>query len=117
MIGFLTGRIKNIILLQISIFILSLSGIMAKIASTYELFSIGFFQYFILEIIILGIYATLWQQILKKMEMIVAYANRGMYLIWTLFWAMLFFDETITINNILGSIIIILGITMVFKDD
>ena len=37
--------------------------------------------------------------------------------IWTFIWAVLFFQETITVTNILGAAIIIMGIVLVFRDE
>jgi uncharacterized membrane protein len=73
-------------------------------------------MYYSLEILVIGIYAILWQQIIKKFERSVAYANKGSLIIWTFIWAVLFFQETITVNNILGAVLVIVGIVLVFKD-
>jgi drug/metabolite transporter (DMT)-like permease len=106
----------DIAFLQLSILILSLAGIFAKKASTIDFLSIEFITYYGLIISIMAVYAILWQQIIKKFELSVAYANKGTIIIWTFVWAVLFFQETITLNNILGAILVIAGIVMVFKD-
>ncbi len=46
-----------------------------------------------------------------------AYAYRGTLFLWTFLWAVLFFDETVTRNNIFGALIIIVGISLVAKDE
>jgi drug/metabolite transporter (DMT)-like permease len=109
-------RFIDIAFLQLSILLLSFAGILAKKASAVSFLSIEFMIYYGLELFIVGLYAVLWQQILKKFDLIVAYANKGAIIIWTFFWAVLFFQETITANNILGGILVIAGIVMVFKD-
>lgn len=103
----------DIIILQIIIIIYTLTGIIAKKASAYAIFSFGFVSLYSLEIFILGVYAILWQQMLKKFEVSIAYANRSVALIWSLVWSVIFFNEVITINNIIGTIIVILGIVVV----
>ncbi|MDD3268865.1 MAG: EamA family transporter [Syntrophomonadaceae bacterium] len=108
---------KDIALLQLSTFILSLGAIVAKQASGFKMFSVDFISYYLLEIFIIGVYAILWQQIIKKFEISVAYANKGTLIIWTMIWAVLFFQETVSINNVLGAALVIAGIIMVFKDD
>jgi len=109
-------KLKNIILLQFPIIIMSIAGILAKKASAAELFSVEFIVYYSLEMFTIGIYAVLWQQIIKRFEISVAYANKGTLIIWTFIWAIIFFNESITINNILGAILVIFGILMVFRD-
>jgi len=111
-----THRFLDIFLLQASIMLLSLTGILAKKASAVSFLSVEFIIYFSLEIFAIGIYAIAWQQIIKKFELSVAFANKGTLIIWTFLWAVLFFHETITINNILGAALIIAGIVMVFRD-
>jgi drug/metabolite transporter (DMT)-like permease len=109
-------RWLDVVFLQFSIVILSVTGILAKRASAVGFLSRDFIIYYGLEILVIGIYAILWQQIIKKFELSVAYANKGTIIIWTFIWAVLFFQETITINNILGAVLVIAGIVMVFKD-
>ena len=111
-----TQRLLDITFLQLSILILSLTGILAKKASAVDFLSVEFITYYCLILFIMGIYAILWQQIIKKFELSVAYANKGSLIIWTFIWAVLFFQETITLNNILGAVLVIAGIVMVFKD-
>lgn len=106
----------EITLLQLSIFILSLANMVAKKASLFNIGSVEFKMYYGLEIFIISLYAILWQQIIKKFDLSVAYANKGTLIIWTFLWAVLFFDEKITINNILGAILVVFGIIMVFRD-
>ena len=111
-----TSKLLDIIFLQACIILLSLTGVIAKKASAVGFLSAEFIIYYAMEIFIIGIYAVLWQQIIKKFELSVAYANKGTLIIWTFIWAVLFFHETITINNVLGGVFVIGGIVMVLKD-
>ena len=108
--------IKNIILLQIRVGIYTLSGVAAKNASAFEVFSWQFIFFYGLEIAVLGIYAILWQQIIKKFDLSIAYANRAMAVVWSLLWAVVFFHETITMNNMIGVLIVLIGTIIVNKD-
>ena len=65
----------------------------------------------------MGIYAVLWQQILKRVPLVTAYANRAVTVIWGLIWGLLIFDERITIQKIVGAAIIVTGIMIVVKSD
>ena len=109
--------IKNIIILQVIILIYTLSTVTAKFASNEEFLSLKFILFYGLEIFILGVYAILWQQIIKKFEISVAYANRAMSLLWSIVWAIVFFGEQITIKNVIGVIIVIIGTIIVNSED
>lgn len=107
----------NILLLQMIIIVYTLSGICAKFAANNEVLSVKFICFYVLEILVLGIYAVLWQQVLKRFDISVAYANRSVALIWSLIWSVLLFGERITIQNVIGTIIVILGIVVVNLDE
>ena len=109
--------IKNTIILQVIILIYTLSTVTAKFASQEEFLSFKFIMLYGLEICILGVYAILWQQIIKKFEISVAYANRAMSLLWSIVWAIVFFGEQITLKNIIGVIIVIIGTIIVNSDE
>lgn len=110
-------KIKQILILQVIIMIYTLSSVVAKFASNEEFLSIKFIVFYGVEILILGVYAILWQQIIKKFELSVAYANKAMSLLWAILWAILFFKESITIKNVIGVIIVIIGTIIVNSDD
>lgn len=116
MTNLLNEKVKNILLLQSAIFLLSLGGIAAKKAAAFPIISINFLIYYSVEIVIIAIYAALWQQIIKKFELSVAYLNKGSLIIWTFIWAVLFFGETVQVYNVLGAILVISGIVMVFRN-
>lgn len=65
-----------------------------------------------LELVILGIYALLWQQIIKKFELSVAYANKAVTLIWGMIWGSLLFKEQITVTKLTGILLVIAGIVI-----
>lgn len=107
--------IKKYILLYGSFFIYSLSAICAKLASSQNL-PIKVLVFIGLEIFCLGVYALVWQQVLKKFSLVTAMANKGVVVIINLIWSVLLFREVITIYNIIGAAIIIGGIWMVSSD-
>ena len=65
----------------------------------------------------LFVYALLWQKVLKKFELSVAYANRPVVTLFGMLWGVLLFDETLTWNMALGALIIVFGIWMVITSD
>ena len=108
--------IKNIIILQAIIVVYTLATVAAKFASGEEFLSFKFILFYGIELVILGVYAILWQQIIKKFEITIAYANRAMALLWSLVWAIVFFHEAITVQNVIGVIIVVIGTIIVNLD-
>ena len=108
--------IKDLLFLQIVIMIYTGSSIAAKFAANQELLSLKFCLFYGIEIVILGIYAVLWQQIIKRFELSVAYANRAMLLVWSMLWAVLIFHDEITPQNVVGVLFVIVG-TMIINLD
>lgn len=100
---------RDIIILQIIVIIYTFSTICAKLASGQKMLSIPFLLYIGLEMVLLGIYAVCWQQMIKKMELSVAYINRSLALCWSMLWSFIFFGEKMTIQNIVGVVIIVFG--------
>lgn len=108
--------IKNCIVLQAVVVVYTLSSVVAKLATGRELFSLSFFLFYGLEIVILGIYAILWQQMIKRFELSVAYANRAMALLWSALWAVILFHENLSVKQILGIVLVITGTVVVNTD-
>lgn len=102
--------------LHSSLLLSSLSGVCSKMAANQPFLSFEFCLYFGLVLVIMFVYAIVWQQILKRMPLTVAYANRPVTLIWAMVWGTLIFKERITWNMILGAGIIFLGIYLVVSE-
>ena len=66
-------------------------------------------------VVILGIYAIIWQQVLKRIELTTAYMFKGTSLIFVLLFSALIFNETITLWNIVGASLIVGGIVWFAK--
>lgn len=109
--------LKDILVLQSVFIIYSISSIVAKFASAeltspQSVFTVKFILLAAAEVGILGIYALLWQQVIKKFELSIAYANKAMTLLWGLFWGAFLFHEQITITKVLGILIVFTGIVI-----
>lgn len=103
------------LLLHISLLFSSLSGVCSKLASAHtdNIFSVPFVFWFGLVFVIMFGYAIIWQQVLKRMPLTVAYANKPVTLIWGIIWGHLIFGEKITWNMLAGACVIFLGIYFV----
>ena len=110
-------QIKKYIFLHVCILIYTLSTVMTKYASQYDFLSIKYLMCMLLVFVILGVYAILWQQIIKRVDLSIAYVNRSMAIIYSMLWAFLIFSEKIRPQNIIGVIIIVLGTLIVNSDN
>lgn len=108
-------RIKDYILLYCAFLVYSLVAVFSKYASLQENWN-RIFVFLFAEVLILGVYAILWQQILKRFSLVHAMASKGIVVILNLLWSVFIFEETVTICNVIGAGIVILGIWVVSRD-
>ena len=108
---------KTLLLLHVLLLFMSLADVASKFAAGYDFASIGFIVCYALVLIILAGYALGWQQVIKRMPLTTAYANRGITVVWGIFWGAVFFHEAITPFKIIGAIMIIVGVVLFSKAD
>ena len=87
-------------------------SLFTKYASQQEFMSWNYMLGLIGAIGAMGLYAILWQQVLKRIELSIAYMFKGTSLIFVMLLAYVLFGEQITWNNIVGAIIIVGGIVL-----
>ena len=104
--------IKTLIALHMLMVFFSLSGVCSKSAAGEPFFSPRFCLFYGGLIVILGIYAIAWQQVIKRLPLSLAYANKAIGVVWTLLWGCLIFHEIISVKQILGAVVVITGIIM-----
>lgn len=108
---------KYMIILHILLGVYSLTGVASKFAAGEEFMSFKFILFYGLSLFGLFIYAFVWQQIIKHMPLITAYANKGVTVIWGILWGYFIFSEEITIRKVIGAVIIIAGIVLIVTAD
>lgn len=91
------------------------TSIFTKMASRQKMLSWPYLLWIAGAIGVMGVYAILWQQVIKRMPLSTAYMFKGTSLIFILLISWLMLGEAITINNVIGSVIIILGIALFAK--
>lgn len=106
------GMLKDIILLEVVFLIYSCSSLVGKFSSGSEIMSFKFIVLYGLEVVILGVYALIWQQVIKRFELSVAYANKAVTLLWALLWSVVLFGESLKLNQVIGILLVILGIVI-----
>ena len=93
-------------------FIYTTSGVFSKLASQRVFLSPGNIAFLACTVGVLSIYAVLWQQIIKRMDVSLAYMFKGTGVVFALLLAHYVFGEAITTTNMVGAAIIICGITL-----
>lgn len=110
-------KILLVIFLLMTNLIYATVGIFTKLASQQEFLSWAYIFSFSGAVAVIGIYAILWQQIIRKIELSTAYMFKGTTIIFTMLFAHWLFGEQITWNNIVGAAIIIIGIVLFARGD
>ena len=105
-------RMKTLFLLHIMLMIYSVSGICSKKAAGTHFLSLEFCIYYGVIILLLGFYAIGWQQIIKRLPLTTAFANKAVTVVWGIIWGFVFFQEPITIGKIVGAILVIIGVVL-----
>lgn len=103
--------------LHILLFLYSFSGILSKYASQQPFLS---FMFCILYCGMLGVlfaYAIGWQQVIKRMPLTLAFANKAITVVWGIIWGIVFFNEQATVQMLIGAVIVIAGIVLFSMDD
>lgn len=104
--------LKTIILLHLMLMIYSLSGVCSKLAAGEAFLSVRFCLFYGAVILLLGVYAIAWQQVIKRMPLTTAFANKAVTTMWGLVWGLLFFHERITLGKVLGAALVIFGVVL-----
>ena len=108
---------RRFLLLQVGYFVFSLSGIFLKSGANFPVLSLGFLLRYGASLLCVFFFALLWQQVLREYELMTAYAWRGVLFLWTFLWAVLFFGESVTLNNVIGAAVILCGVFLVSRGE
>lgn len=103
-------KAKTLLLLHLMLMIYSMSGICSKMAAKQEFLSLKYCVYYGAIIVLLGFYAIGWQQIIKRLPLTTAFANKAVTVVWGIIWGFVFFSEPITLGKVVGALMVIGGI-------
>ena len=108
------SKLKDYIQLHLNILLFSLTSVFSKAASVqynkHGLSRPQLYLFLFLMVANCGIYAITWQQVIKKFSLSTAYANKSVYLLWSQIWAVLIFHENLSIQNIIGILVVLFGV-------
>lgn len=113
----MNNKIIQILILQFAVMIYSINTVVAKFVSNEVFGSPKFLMLYFLEFCVLGVYAIFWQQLIKRFELSIAYANKAMTLLWSLLWSIVIFHEGVTLPKIAGVILVIIGTIVINGGD
>lgn len=111
------GKAKTYLMLHGIVLLYSLSAVCSKMASGYEFLSLGFIGWYAGTLVLLVVYALVWQQVLKRLPLTTAFANKGVTIIWGILWGVLLFGESISLTMIIGAALVFTGVLLVVTND
>ena len=108
---------KTYAVLHFILLLYSFVGVFMKKAFENDLFSLWFLVFVGLAVLFLGVYALLWQQVLKKLPLTVAFTNKAICIAWGMLWGALILGDSITWYKIVGSLIVFAGVVLVVSNN
>ncbi len=90
----------------------SFSSVCSKLAAGEPFMSFKFILFYGLSIVILGVYAVGWQQVIKRLPLTTAYANKAVTLVWGLVWGRLIFSEGFSPTKLIGAAVVLAGVVL-----
>ena len=103
---------KWYVVLHLLLLLFSFAPVCSKLAGQYPVFSWPFLLFYGTALLVLGIYAIGWQQIIKRMPLTAAYANRAVAVVWGMIWGILIFSEQMSVQKGVGAAVIIAGVVL-----
>ena len=95
----------------------SLGGICSKMAAGAPVWSLPFLLYYGAVLMILFVYAIAWQRLIAVVPLSTAFAHRAVTVIWGVIWGMILFGETVRLDQLVGVLLIALGIVLYARAD
>ena len=109
-------NLRSYALLYGAVAIYSCSGICSKIASSYPMLSLQFVLFYGMSVCVLGAYAVIWQSVLRRFDLAVAYTAKPFSIILSMIFGVVLFHEELTWNMVAGAALILLGMRTVMQD-
>ena len=110
---FFTRKSSNLfsfLFMHIAFLVYCLYPLLGKFATRYELLSFPFIALYCVVFGVLFVYAILWQQVLKKIPLTTAIANKSITIVWGMIFGLLIFREQVSLKMIIGAALILSGI-------
>ena len=104
-------------ILHICLLIFATGSVLSKMASSEPFLSFNFIVLYSGMLFSMVVYAFCWQQIIKHITLTTAYLNKAVTIVWGIFFGFFKFQEQITLKQLIGAVLIIIGIILFVKGD
>ena len=108
---------KWFLLLHLILGVYATSSVCSKLAARQPFLSVAFIILYGAMLLALVIYAFGWQQVIKHLPLTTAYANKAVTVVWGILLGFLLFGEKVTLRQLIGAAIIIVGIILFVRAD
>ena len=105
------------ILMHIGFLIYASYTLLGKLAAKHDFMSPVWIAFYAGIILVLAVYAIIWQQVLKSFALPVAMCNKAVTIVWGMLFSALLFGEQITVKKLVGAAVILCGIVLLFSAD
>ena len=112
-----TLSVRNKLFLCFAVAVYPASGLFSKMASIHDFLSFPYLLCLGGVVLVLGIYAILWQVALKRVPLNKAYLYRSLGVVYSLAIAYFAFHEAITWRNLLGGGIVLGGLLILMDEE
>lgn len=108
---------RALIGLHLLLAVYSLSDVCSKTAAGAPFMSFRFLFFYGCVLGLLGVYAIGWQQVIRRLPLTVAFANRAVTVVWGIGWGVLFFREQVSPLRLVGAALIMAGVVLFARAD
>lgn len=108
---------RALIGLHLLLAVYSLSDVCSKTAAGAPFMSFRFLFFYGCVLGLLGVYAIGWQQVIRRLPLTVAFANRAVTVVWGIVWGVLFFQEQVSPLRLVGAALIMAGVVLFARAD
>ena len=108
---------RALIGLHLLLAVYSLSDVCSKTAAGAPFMSFRFLFFYGCVLGLLGVYAIGWQQVIRRLPLTLAFANRAVTVVWGIVWGVLFFQEQVSGLRLAGAALIMAGVVLFARAD
>ena len=103
---------KSYLLLHLILLFYAASTVLSKLAAEAPFLSPRFILLYGGVLLLLGVYALGWQQVIRRMPLTEAYASKAVTVVWGILAGILFFGEKMTWGKGIGAAMVIAGVVL-----
>lgn len=108
----MSTKVKTLAGLHVLLAATSVSSVFSKLAAAEPFLSPRFVLYYGLTLAVLAVYALGWQQVIKRIPLTTAYANKAASVVWGVVLGVVLFGEKVTPLMVLGLLAIVVGVVL-----